>query len=112
MGYSYHQWQSENNWEYVSGAWKLKKNQKTDDTAAINSATRKLGFGEFADWTYAEAITQKQRYAQFLLRETNARAPEKQRLIDWIRYKEEGITTDVNAVAAGREMKNMPTVGG
>ena len=71
-GYSYHQRQSGNACEYVSGSWEMKKNQKTDDTAAIDSEARPLGFGEFEDWAYAEVIMQKQRYAQFTLGETEA----------------------------------------
>ena len=67
IGYSYHQRQSGNDWEYFSGSWKLKKNRKTGDTAAINSETRKIGFGEFADWAYAEVIMRKKGYSQFLL---------------------------------------------
>ena len=111
-GYSYHQWQSGNDWGYVSAAWKLKKNKKTDDTAAINREARKPGFGEYADWAYAEAIVQKQGYAQFMLGETEAQCPEKIRFVDWVRYEEAGIAIDVNNVALGWEMKNMPTIGG
>ena len=59
-GPSYHQRRSENDWEYANGKWKLKKNLETDETAAINGETRQIGFGEFADWAYAEVLMQKQ----------------------------------------------------
>ena len=40
---------------------------KTDGTSAIDGEARKLGFGEFADWAYAEVIMRRKGYAQFLL---------------------------------------------
>ena len=112
MGYSYHQWRSENAWRYVSGPWELKRNQKTDDTATIRRETRNLGIGEFADWISAEVIMRKQGYAHFLLGRTEAQLPEKKRFADRARYKEAGITMDVSTVAVGWEMKNMTTFGG
>ena len=72
--HSYRQRQSEKGWEYANGTWELQKNLKTEETATINSETRHLGFGEFSDWTYAEATMRKQRYAQFLLGEPKPNA--------------------------------------
>ena len=68
---------------------------KTDGTSAIDGEARKLGFGEFADWAYAEVIMRNQRYARFTLGGTASRRPGKKRFIDRIRYKE-GITMGGN----------------
>ena len=89
----------------------MKKNPKTDETSTINGETRQLGFGEFADWPYADALMRKQCYVQFLLGETEVRWPEKKRFIDRILYKAAGIATDVNTGSVELEAQNMPAVG-
>ena len=94
------------------GAWKLGGNPKTDETSAISGETRNLGFGEYADWAYAEVLMRKQGYVQFMLGGTEVLLEGEKRSIDRIRYKEAGIAMDFNTGAAGREAKNIPTAGG
>ena len=38
---------------------KWEKNPKPDETATISGETRKLEFGEFADWAFAAVLIQK-----------------------------------------------------
>ena len=71
-GHSRRKRESENDWEYVDGTRKWKKSPKPDEKATINGETRKLGFWEFAEWTYVAVLTQEQGYVQFMLGETNA----------------------------------------
>ena len=58
-GYPYNKRQSENYWEYVDGTWKWKKNPKPGETATNNEDARKLGFGEYAEWTYTSVLTNR-----------------------------------------------------
>ena len=56
--HSYQQWKSAGEWEYVDGAWNWKKSPRKEGGATISEDTRKLGFGEYDEWTYVELITQ------------------------------------------------------
>ena len=84
----------------MGGTWKWEKSPRPDGAATIEEGNRNLGFGEFAEWTYAAVITQKQGYVQFLLGGNQRTMPGKERFVDWIRYKQSGITMDVNTGSA------------
>ena len=97
--HSYPQWKSANGWEYVDGTWKWKKSPKTEAKATISEEAQKLGFWEYAEWSYVEVIADKRGYLQDLLGETDAQFSEKKRFSERARWKEAGITTDVNTGA-------------
>ena len=77
QSYQNNQWQNTNDWGRNDGGWKLENN-----SAKTNEAARNLGFGEYADWTYLEAIANKRRYVQDLIGETDIRCPEKKQRIE------------------------------
>ena len=110
--HAYNRWQSENEWEYVGGTWRRKKSPIPDGESEINEDTRKLGFGEYAEWAYVEVLTRKQRYVPDMLGETNSRRPGKKRFIGRIRWGESGIAKGVNTGAVESEVGNLPTFWG
>ena len=52
--YQNSQWKNTNVWEWKAGGWKWKNN-----SAETNEDARYLGFGEYSDWAYVEAIEKK-----------------------------------------------------
>ena len=107
QSYQNSQWRNTNGWEWNDGGWKWKSNSaKTNEDDA-----RKLGFGEYADRTYAEVIANRRGYAHGLLGETDIQCPEQKRFAEWARWGEDGIITDANTVEVECEAGNMPTVG-
>ena len=55
--HSYRHWVSEAYWEYVGGTFRVRKSPWPEEVVAINGETRKIGFGEFAEWAYVEILT-------------------------------------------------------
>ena len=54
QSYQNSQRQNTNDWDRKDGSWKWKNN-----SAKSNEDARNLGFGEYAEWTYAEVIANK-----------------------------------------------------
>ena len=61
QSYQNSQRQHANSWEWKDGGWKWENNSAKADEDA-----RKLGFGEYAEWTCAEVIANNRGYAQDL----------------------------------------------
>ena len=63
--------------------------------AAIVGGARKLGSGEFAEWTFAGILTYKPRCIEFQLGDKGDGAiPEKKEFIEWIQYNNVEIAVD------------------
>ena len=62
-------WSSGNDWTWIDGRWHETSDPTMEEVAIIEGKKQKLGFGEFADYTYMEILTWKPQYAAFLMNE-------------------------------------------
>ena len=105
--YAYHQRNSETDWEYVDGTWRVRKIPRPEEAVVINGETQTLGFGEFAGWTYVGVLTYKPTYIEFLLDDIDGdEIPEKKRYVERIRCNNVATAADDQTGSAGcKEMR-------
>ena len=102
-GYSYHQRQSANGWEYARGSWKLKKNQRTGDTAAIAVKLESYDLESSRTGPIRKCSYERKDMPNSFYGGTEVRWPGKKRFIDWVQYKGSGVAMDANTGAAERK---------
>ena len=84
------------------------------EVAMIECETHQLGFGEFAEYTYAEILTYKPKFAEFLIDEGKREHIDMREPPGRAMYKDVGVTTGSETGALGRmgNSKTIPTAGG
>ena len=67
--YTYTQRISQNDWGYMDGNRREARNPTLEEVSSIDGETQKLGFGEFAEYTYMGGLKYKLKYSEFLTEE-------------------------------------------
>ena len=99
-----------NNWELRSGSSKRKSKGQQWGDIQWGDCQQKLGFGEYADWSYGKVIMYKAGYAKYLLSgEDDMKCLAKKKFAWWIQRDEVCITGMFRKRIDG--WKNIPTVG-
>ena len=73
----------------MDGDWREERNPTLGEVEAIDGETQKLGFGEFAWYTYVEILTYKPQYVEFLTEDGNRGH------IDWAEFPDRVMRKDV-----------------
>ena len=70
-----------------------KKSPGPEEAASINGETRNPAFGEFDGWTYAQVLTYRPKYIEFLLEDIGGdEITEKKIFAEWIHCNNVAIT--------------------
>ena len=98
---------------YLDGAWREIRDPQDEEAKKINGEAQKLGFGEFAEYTYVEVLKKKPKYAAFPSDEGLGDRAAMKKFAEWVEQKEVGIIADTGRRYAEREKDsgNIHTVG-
>ena len=58
-----------NEWAYKDGNWRETREPATEEVEEIDGETKKLGFGEYAEYTYVEILAHNPKYLEFVIEE-------------------------------------------
>ena len=98
----------------MEGSRRETRNPTIKVVAPIDGEAQKLGFGEFADYTYVGGIlTYKPKYVEFLMGEGNRCHLDREKFPEWPIRKNFGIASGekIGSVERMGRADHMPTVG-
>ena len=94
-------WRSGGDWAYLDGRWRETTDPTIGEVSRSEGGAQKLGFGEFAEYTYVEILTYKPKYAEFLMAQGKRDHIDMEKFLDRAMYKDVGVTADSETGASG-----------